>query len=534
MDLPFHKELDDLSFSIDRCEISENGARIVWSWKFVGQRRRRRSGNIAFASEREAGSGECVIEEVIIPVNWEQDILEFPFSLRNCLIHCFAEMLSNGEKECFVGLPGYYWPLQRITDEEYEQLSYSRRILREHGEFETLFAIVLESYEEFRIALIGEIAEQTMFFRKRRVSISDVENIARNMRRFSRLTITFLSLFRMYWHKLKSDAKDNIPFYYKNKPFRREIKKAIEAADPGVIKDIEYIALGLANLSLHAKPPIDTWHSNRSRNADIFREWERIEIYFGYLQDSRIEKLRTEGKNILKAKESDNVVKHIDEGMFALQTMHFAVRSKLQKYVECARAVISGAIEKYVAEFGIPKEDEPENNFTLYKHWRGLKNQHCEDEYIGMRWDKVTEELAGEHNKLRNISKLEIINPRDQQMFDGYIFVLAGRSPYKKQLEKDIYDRGGEIRQRLSSRTTFLIAGEGLSAAMMSEASKLKKFIINIDDFAMLIKESNTDYRRFSINLQFLSPAQQMEDLFLKFGLIDAVERGIYNYRASQ
>ena len=534
MNLPLHKELDDLSFTIDRCETSKNGARIVWSWKFTGERRRRRSGNIAFASEREAGSGECVMREIVMPTNWETEFCESNLVLiQNYAINCFAEILSKGEKDCFVGLPGHK-SHQRITDEEYEQLSYSRRVLREHGEFETLFAMVLESYEELRIALIGEIAEQAMFFHKRRRNISDVESIARDMRRFSRLAIPFLSLFRMYWHKLESDEPDKIPFYPENTAIRTKITEVTKEIDTSITTDIRYIASGLANLSLHAKPPMDIWHSNRSRNADIRRQWQKTEIYFGYLHDSRTEKLHHDTKEILESKESDNIIKHIDDGMFALQTIHLTIRADIQEHIERARGVIMNAIDKYVAEFDVSKEDEPANNFTLYKHWKGLENQYCEEEYIGMSWDKVTEELAGDHNKLQNISEIEIINPRDQQIFHNYIFVLAGRIPDRSQLERDIQDRGGTVRKSLSSKTTILIAGDDTTNHKISEASRLKKVIIKLEAFKSLMDVSNVYYNQFSDNTQYTTPSKYIESLFYKFGLNDMLESGIYVQEETQ
>ena len=394
--------------------------------------------------------------------------------------------------------------------------------------------MVLESYEELRIALIGEIAEQAMFFGKRRRNISDVESIARDMRRFSRLAIPFLSLFRMYWHKLESEEPDKIPFYPGNTTIRTNITEIIKEIDASITSDIRYIASGLANLSLHAKPPMDIWHSNRSRNADIHRQWQKTEIYFGYLHDRRTEKLRHDTKEILESKESDNIIKHIDDGMFALQTIHLAIRADIQEHIEHARGVIMNAIDKYVAEFDISEEDEPENNFTLYKHWKGFENQYCEEEYIGMNWDKVTEELAGEHNKLQNISGLEIINPRNQQIFRNFIFVLAGRIPNRSQLERDILDRGGTVRKTLSSKTTILIVGDSTTTHKISEASRLKKVIIKLEAFKSLVDASSVDYSQFYDNMQYTTPSKYIESLFYKFGLDDMLENGIYVQEETQ
>ncbi|MEA3495793.1 MAG: NAD-dependent DNA ligase LigA [Bacteroidota bacterium] len=143
---------------------------------------------------------------------------------------------------------------------------------------------------------------------------------------------------------------------------------------------------------------------------------------------------------------------------------------------------------------------------TLAKHYKNienLKNASLDDlisiEEIGERIAKSVVEFFENEENIRIINRLKEANVCFEMKEEGVkvsgelygkSFVVSGVFPNHSRIEvkKIIENNGGKNVSSISSKTTYILAGENMGPAKLMKAEKLDIPIISIDDFLKMIE----------------------------------------------
>ena len=519
-------KLDGITTVIEWQHPTDDGWRVHLSIKIPGKRTRNLRGNVLMASERTPKANEKVVYGVIIPSLWKEGF-SYRRDMEKKVINGFARQLSGEKVEFYMGMPQLNRKRMRISRERYDEIKLSFDFLNELLDFETSFACVFESYLDWQKHINGINLEETLslhrYFREGgRTELSQL------FRKTSRMATEFLSMFRRHWQEVKGDKAGQRPFFGSNS-CRSDIHIVLNEMKNEEKEDIRYISEGLANLGLHAKPPIDSISSGTRWQEDAFYNWMSSNLRLGYASDARIDNLYQSTMKALALKDNADMSKSINEGMETLKNVHFRIRESIRDRGEMARQCLQTAMLNY-AEESDNKLDDVMELFEIFKHYKGCEI-HFDEKYIGLRWDEVTLHLQSQYEHIFDIAntKSEITLRRPKMLFADYKILFAGKCGDRVALTQEITNRGGRVVSKLSGSTDVVIAGIAPGNQIISQARSAGIPILKLAAFEELICEATPKTDQFVDNKRYaLSAKSHLESIFLNYGLKNIIDDGIY------
>ena len=519
-------KLEGITAVIEWQHPTDDGWRVHLSIKIPGKRKRNLSGSVLMASERTPKANEKVVYGVIIPSLWKK-----AFSSRRDMekevINGFAGQLSGEKVEFYMGMPQWSRKRMCITRERYDEIKLSFNFLNELLDFETSFACVFESYLDWQKHING-ISLEEMLLPDRYFREYGRAELSQLFRKTSRMTTEFLSMFRRHWQDINGGKAEQTPFFGSHS-CRSDIHIVLNEMKNEEKEDIRYISEGLANLGLHAKPPVDSISSATRLQEDAFYNWMSSNVHLGYALDIRVDNLRQPTMEALKLKDNTDISKSISEGMETLKNLHQRIRDALSERAELSRQCIGKAMQDYAEKFDY-EIDEVKEMFAIFKHYKGCEI-HFDEKYIGLEWDEVTLNLQSQYEDIFNIASTqsEITLRLPKMLFADYKILLAGRCGDRVALTQEITNRGGRVVSKLSGSTDVVIAGIAPGKQIISQARSAGILILKLDAFEELIYKATPKTDQFGGKKRYAaSTKSHLESIFINYGLKNIIDDGIY------
>ena len=236
------------------------------------------------------------------------------------------------------------------------------------------------------------------------------------------------------------------------------------------------------------KGKIEHFISRRAMNIDGLGP-ETVDLFYqqGLIRDvSDLYKLRVEdirGLDRMGLKTAENIIKSIDASrgvpfervLFALgirfvgETVAKKLARSFTDIDALRRADMKSLIEvdeigEKIAQSIVTYFANPQNNALVERL-----------EEAGLQFHRTEEELAGHTDRLAG-----------QSIVISGVFARHSRDEYKALIEK----HGGKNVGSISSKTSFILAGENMGPAKLEKARKLGVRIVNEDEFLSMIDES--------------------------------------------